>query len=138
MASLRTEVESAFVTYLESLNLSATIYSGVSADTKDAPAVIVRLATAQEAPYKSGNYNCSVEVTVKSIASDEAAHEALCLAVGDAIWRDDIESQLQTANPGLRVFGASSQLQIAYDTDGDCWVETRTIEINCCAYQFTA
>lgn len=139
MATLRSLVESAFVDYLDAQSLTATVYSGVGAEDKAAPAVIVRLTQATEDPYKSGNYRATVEIMVKSVAADDdGAHEALCLAVKNAIWRDDIEAQLEAANPDLRVFGGSAPHQIAYDTDGDCWVETQTVEVYCCANQFGA
>jgi hypothetical protein len=139
MATLRSLVESAFVDYLNDQSLAATVHAGIGATDKAAPAVIVRLTQAVEEPFKSGNYKATVEITCKSVAADDAGeHEALCLAVKEAVWRDDIETQLQTAQPGLRVFGGSAPHQIAYDTDGDCWTETQTVEIYCCAYQFTA
>jgi hypothetical protein len=138
MASLRELVESAFVELLASIDEDCTIYGGVSVETKAAPAVVVRLASATEEPVHSGNYVCSIEVHIKSIATDAAAHNALCSAVRGAIWNDELATGLQTAEPGLRVFGASAPHSIDYDTDDDCWVESQTVELYCAGHTFPA
>lgn len=139
MASLRKLVESAFVGYLDTLGLSATVYSGVDADTKDAPAVIVKLAQATENPQFSGDYKCTVEVSCKSIAADgDTDHDALCVAVRDALWDSDLPAYLQQEQTGLRVFGLAAPHQLNFDVDGDCWVETQTVELWCAAHEFAA
>lgn len=140
MATIRNLIESAFKDWLDGQSLSATVYKGVSNGTKELPAVICRLADATEEPLQSGNYNCTVEIHIKSNAADDAGeHETLCAAVRDLVWADDLETQLQDASANaLTVFGAAAPHRIEYEQDEDAWVEKHIVDLYCAAREFPA
>lgn len=137
MASLRNLVEGAIKALLDDADLDATVYLGQSGATKETPAVIVRLVSAEEEPLQSGNYNGTVEVSVRSKAvSDPTDHDALCDAVRDVIWTDDLPGELMAQESGLHVFGHNTPHASECDVEEDCWVEKHTVELYCCAHEF--
>jgi hypothetical protein len=144
--TLRGRVETALAGVISAASVGTTnIYKGFQSGDKGEPAVICAVKSAEEEPLRSGNYQVTAEVSVKGNAATDAsgtnpltAYETLAANVRNALWIDDLKTQLQNNATGLTVFGVSAPHKIDFDTEEDCWVERHTVEIYCCAYTFSA
>lgn len=103
-------------------------------DDKTAPCVVCTVTTADEDPPFSGNYRVSCTISVKDSAAANSTMDDIADAVRDAIWKSDLATSLNAQAIGtLTVIAASAPHRIEYTQDGDCWIETQTIELYCSA-----
>jgi len=138
MASLRKLVESAFTTYLAGESVGCPVYEGIAASDKEAPCVVCAVDSMQEEPLKSGNYSVQVSIQIAASAEDSSAFDDICEAVKTAIYNDELETSLQSAQSGLTVWGVAAPDQVQYSQDEDAWVATHQIVIFCAAHTFPA
>jgi len=136
MASLRKLVESAFTTYLSGESVGCPVYDGMAASDKEAPCVVCAVDSMQEEPMRSGNYAIQVSIQIAASAEESSAFDDICESVKNAIFNDELEANLQTAQSGLTVWGVASPDQVQYSQDEDAWVATHQLVIFCAAHTF--
>ncbi len=138
MASLRKLAESAFATYLAGENVGCPVYEGIASSDKEAPCVVCAVDSMQEEPIKSGNYSVNVTIQIAASAEESSAFDEICEAVKTAIFNDELEASLQSAQSGLTVWGVAAPDQVQYTQDEDAWVATHQLVIYCAAHTFDA
>ena len=127
MASLRSKIESALVAALD--GVTNNIYPGMSAEEKALPCVIARAVSAEDYDPNAGRYLVTVEITVKDSAADASDFDDICEAVKQLTDASGFAASITNAD--LVVYGLASPARVEWGTDGDCWTETRTIQIAC-------
>ncbi len=137
MASLRKFLEDGVKAYLDTLNLGATVFTGHSYLDKTVPAIIAKALTAEEEPFKSGNFRVTFAIDVRDAASATSTHDDIVDALTDAVFNDAFKSGVENAGQ-MTIWDMSAQPKIAWETDGDCWVDTLTIEFYCCPRLFNS
>ena len=131
MASLRNLVETAVSGALSAIT-SANIYAGIDDGDKELPCIICRAVSASEMMKDSGNYEVVVNITTKSLPSDE--FDTICESVRALLATDQFVTDCNIT--GLKVWGVASTESIDWGIDGDAHTETRAIVLACAAHTF--
>ncbi len=133
MASLRSLVESALKARFERL-ISGDAFRGLTADTKVLPCIICA-ATKAVQTHKAAtgggpaNYLVQVEIITKDRISDDSQFDDIADAVHYITAADGFAVGL--SGSGLVIFGETEPAQIEWLVDGEAWVQTITLTMEC-------
>ncbi len=136
MAQLRKLFETAGKVALDGQSLGATVFTGHGYDTKTVPAIIFRAVSAEEEPFKSGNFRLKCAIDIKDTASATSTHDDIVDAVTDFVFSDAFKPALEAG--GITVWDISAPPALEWKTEGDCWVDTLNIELYCCPRVFAS
>ena len=138
MATLKALLETSLADYLTAASVGTTnIYKGHSNLDKDAPCVICQVASLEEEPLHSGNYNAECHIIVKSMGADgEYLLDSIDEAVRNAIWTDTLAADLQVA--GLTIWGAAASHKTDFGVEDDALTATHIIILHCAPMTFPA
>ena len=138
MASLKALIEDSLQAYFTAASVgTSNIYKGHSSTDKDAPCVICQVASLEEDPLQSGNYNAECRIIVKGMGMDgEHWLDSIDEAVRNALWTDSIAADLETT--GLTIWGVAAAHKVDFGVEGDALTATHTLLIHCAAIAFSA
>jgi hypothetical protein len=113
--------------------VSGDCYAGTSAGEKVLPCIICA-ATRAVQPFQSSaggpaNYLVQCEIIVKDNASTASAFDDIADAAHSRAAAAGFAASLTDSE--LTVFGETEPQQIERSTDGDVWVQTITITVEC-------
>jgi len=127
MASLRSLVESALVTALSSV--TTNVYAGFGTSDKALPCVICRAVSAEDVVASGGRYIVTCHITTKDNAGSSSTFDDISQSVKVLLDSSTLITSLTSSS--LYVYGFAASSSVQWDTDGDAWMETRTIQIEC-------
>ena len=109
-------------------------YLGTSAGEKVLPCIICSAVRAAQ-PFKNAlgagpaNYLIEVEITVKDNASAGSTFDDLADSVHSRTAAAGFAASL--SDDGLTIFGETEPAQIVRSVDGDVWIQTITLTMEC-------
>lgn len=118
---MRTLIDTAFVTYLQSQGITVPVYPGFSTEDKAALCVVARATGAQMSDWPGGNFNVEFSVEVRGTATSDG-YEELDEAVRLALSVDNLHEHLNLQTDYITFQGITEILRIEWDIEEDAWI----------------